>query len=243
MRNKDFALFLGISFAISAPLFVLSTRQTSAAVNIALFLIGSYAPALAAWFVLTRHGTDGERSDFRKRLFARAGGKWFVIAILMPSVVWLLVYWISGSANGSVKPMWGALAFVPIIVIVNYGEEIGWRGYGLPYLMERFNPLTASLILGVIWALFHAPLYLQRPEFGVRVSAVIVLLSVILAWMFINTKNILPGTIFHAVFNSWINVFLIGDNPGDMLILAIALFGVVAGSLVRRSGVSLAVTQ
>ncbi len=39
------------------------------------------------------------------------------------------------------------------------GEEFGWRGYALPRLLERFSPFVATLILGLIWAIWHVPAF------------------------------------------------------------------------------------
>jgi uncharacterized protein len=62
---------------------------------------------------------------------------------------------------GEIFPVHAAsLALLPLFLITNLGEEIGWRGYALPLLLRRFNPLVASLILGLSWAAFT--LWLSR---------------------------------------------------------------------------------
>ena len=240
MRKYGFVIFLVISFAISTPLFVVSTLQTAAGVIVLLFLLGSYAPALAAWIVLRSCGTEEDKSLFRKVLWKWVGGKWFLFALLVPSVLWLLAYLGLMLMNKGVTPAWAALAGLPVILIVNYGEEIGWRGYALPYLMKRFNPLAASLFLGVIWGLFHVALNWQRPITGLLTFFVTLTLSVILAWLFVNTKSVLPGLLFHAVFNVWTQVFVSGENM-IALLWAIILSVLVAGYLVVRYGKELAV--
>ena len=230
MRKYSFVIFLVISFAISIPLFVLSTLQASAGVIVLLFLLGSYAPALAAWIVLQSGGTEEERTLFRKALWNWVVGRWFLFALLVPSVLWLLAYFGSMLASKDVMPVWAALAGLPVILIVNYGEEIGWRGYVLPYLMKRFNPFSASLILGVIWGIFHVALNWQRPLMAFLTFVVTLTLSVILAWLIVNTKSVLPGTFFHAVFNAWTQVFVSGENV-TALIWVIVFLVIVAGYL------------
>jgi len=196
MRKYGFVIFLVISFAISIPLFVISTLQTSPGVIVLLFLLGSYGPALGAWVVLQNGGNEEEKSLFRKVLWKWVGGRWFLLALLVPSVLWVLAYLVSIIAGKGITPAWVALAGLPVIFIVNYGEEIGWRGYALPYLMKRFNPFAASLILGVVWGLFHVALNWQRPLMAFLTFVVTLTLSVILAWLFINTKSVLPGLFF-----------------------------------------------
>ena len=48
-------------------------------------------------------------------------------------------------------------------MIINLGEEIGWRGYALPKLQQRFSPLTSSVLLGAAWAAFHWVALAQNP--------------------------------------------------------------------------------
>jgi membrane protease YdiL (CAAX protease family) len=163
------------------------------------------------------------------------------LAFLVPSAIWLIAFGISVLFNKNSQPVWVALATLPVIFLVNYGEEIGWRGYALPCLMRRFNPLVASLILGLIWALFHAALYWQRPSFGLMASLIILLVSVILAWIFVNTQKILPGTLFHAMFNAWTQVFVVGDSGERLLVVVCVLLLIVCGYLLLLFGKGLKV--
>lgn len=239
VKNKNFLIFLVISFGVTVPLFYVSTLGISSAMVPVVLLAGSYVPALAAWIATARDGDEAKQA-FRQRLWGIGGGTWLVKALVIPSIIWLVAFVISFLVNKDGQPVWAALAALPLIFLVNYGEEIGWRGYALPYLMERFNPFNASLVLGVIWALFHAALYWQRPVFGLLASAVIMLISVILAWMFVNTKTIIPGTLLHAVFNTWTQVFINAENE-ILLVVVIVLLGLVAGYLFIRYGKELTV--
>jgi membrane protease YdiL (CAAX protease family) len=240
-RRSNFVIFLVISFGISIPLFSFSTMQTSPALITLLLLAGSYAPALGGWIAASRDGEEAKRA-FRQRLGGWAGRTWIALALIIPSILWLIVYGVSVLQHNAGKPAWAVLAALPVIFLVNYGEEIGWRGFALPYLMKQYNPFTASLVLGVIWALFHSALYWQRPAFGLLTSVIIVLMSFLLAWLFVNTQRILPGTLFHAVFNTWTNVFVTAEDE-RLLMVAILLESLLAGYLLIRYGKELVVAS
>ena len=88
------------------------------------------------------------------------------------------------------------------------GEEIGWRGFALPRLSERMGLAGASLVLGVIWALWHLPLFLvggtdttgqSLPFFVLSVTAI----SVALAWLYARTGgSLLLVMLMHAAVNN-----------------------------------------
>ena len=70
---------------------------------------------------------------------------------------------------GSAAPAWGnippVMEIIPMVAILlvfsgPIGEEIGWRGFALPRLLEKYSALAASLILGSVWAIWHLPLIL-----------------------------------------------------------------------------------
>lgn len=45
------------------------------------------------------------------------------------------------------------------------GEELGWRGFALPRLLQHMGPIRASLTLGALWALWHLPYFLYQPSY------------------------------------------------------------------------------
>ena len=50
-------------------------------------------------------------------------------------------------------------------------EEIGWRGFALPRLEQRYGPMAASLLLGIIWAFWHMPVWFTRGSSTTRKAA------------------------------------------------------------------------
>jgi membrane protease YdiL (CAAX protease family) len=92
---------------------------------------------------------------------------------------------------------------LPLFLITNLGEEIGWRGYALPRLQQRVNPLAASLILGVVWSAFHWLAFLQNPmlPWGYLAvgSLILIGMSVVMTWVFNHTQqSVIVATAVHV---------------------------------------------
>ena len=106
-----------------------------------------------------------------------------------------------------------------VLVVLVLGEELGWRGYALPKLLERFSPLVASLILGVLWGLWHLPTFYiaGTPQFGQPIIAFLIMTtaySILLSWVFLHTRgSVLIATLFHGAINVSQGFFLAGTDP------------------------------
>jgi membrane protease YdiL (CAAX protease family) len=91
--------------------------------------------------------------------------------------------------------------------LVAAGEEIGWRGFALPKLLERHNPYVASIILGIFWVLWHMPLSLLAPSeidlldalfYGLWINAA----AIIYTWLYLSTHgSLLIASLFHVVYD------------------------------------------
>ena len=97
-----------------------------------------------------------------------------------------------------------------LLTLVNgFGEESGWRGYAIPKLQQRFSPLTATLILAPLWALWHLPYFFvvaTYRSFGPQEVAGFVLGltlgAVVLTWLYNRSGgSILIVACWHGTFN------------------------------------------
>lgn len=103
----------------------------------------------------------------------------------------------------------------PVLLAYNlfffgFGEEVGWRGFALPHLQGKFTALVSAILLTILWALWHLPLFFYRPGYTSMDYAAIAgwlfsLLtgSILLTWLF----NASRASIFVcAVFHSTIDI-------------------------------------
>ena len=107
----------------------------------------------------------------------------------------------------------GGIFISPVVNIVfTTGEELGWRGYLLPGLMERFSPRTATVLTGVIWGLWHAPMiamghnyglnYPGAPWWGILAMVVFtVFVGTFFAWVTIRSGSMFPAAVGHGALN------------------------------------------
>jgi uncharacterized protein len=206
------------------------------------FLIGrawTWAPAVAALVAAAIVGGRGALRDLGARLVRwRVGWPWYVVVILGPAVFSVAVAGIYGLVGGSwasaVPP---ALVDTPLPLLALFlliyaftdgiGEEVAWRGFALPRLLSRYSALLASLILGILWALWHLPLLwtegsamYQQPIWLPLVD--ITAKSVLFSWVFVHTRgSVLIAILFHASTN----LFLVSPSQtaaGDLTLPALA---------------------
>lgn len=129
-----------------------------------LFFLAVYAPAIAAFLVVTHYGGVGGLQRFLARLLLwRCSWAWYAFLI-----IGIPVLFFGGSAMkgnlfaepflfSSFHTMVAAMLFMAVKGPV---EEFGWRGLALPLLLRKLAPFWAGIILGVIWGIWHFPAFL-----------------------------------------------------------------------------------
>ncbi len=185
-------------------------------------------PALAA-FVVTRivEGKEGTRKLLRRRVLRwRVGVHWYLIAIFgVPIVYFVAAGLVLGTAPlDALIEKWPFVftSYLPKVVmvflIVSLWEEIGWMGFALPRLQDRYGPLLASAVLGVLWALWHLPAYFGSTQVVadkvglgdldrlLYLLPLLILLAVftriVMTWLFnAAAGSVVVATLFHAGFN------------------------------------------
>ena len=180
------------------------------------FLLGVFAPGLVALALTARN--DGRRAVtglLRHLVDWRVPARWYLFALGFMALVKLTVavghhiLWGRWPRFGG-EPWYVLLAATLASTVIGgqAGEELGWRGYALPRLAERFGMAAASVLLGLVWALWHLPLFFAPvadtfgqsfPLYLLQVTA----LSVVMAWVYVNTRrSLVPVMLLHAAVNN-----------------------------------------
>jgi membrane protease YdiL (CAAX protease family) len=201
------------------------------------YLIGAWSPTLAA-LILTRvlEGKTGIKTLLRKYLIWRVELIWYIAALKIAPMMVLLAIRIYAARGGIIGPVaperWYFFVAGPLVNIVFGGalaEELGWRGFALPALQHKYNALVSSVILGILWALWHAPAY-WAPSGSlisgkpVTVSAIgfyilfTIGLTIIMTWLFNNANgSVLLTIMFHAMFNAGFPLALFSELSAEAI--------------------------
>ena len=235
IRRFPFASFVFLSYAWTWPLAALIERSL-------LFpFLALFGPLIAAVIAVAategRSGVRRLRSRFRVR---RADLPWLAVAVLLP-VALLIPVWLLAWGTGPEIPFrLGPINLVSLLLaVLIVGEEVGWRGFGLPYLLARRPALASSLILGAVWTFWHLPNFLLPgyPHRGLPFAAFVILLlsfSVLFTWLHGKTKgSLMVALVFHAA----LNLFSVeGIDPSRHYWLRALVYGVTAVAVVAAGG-------
>ncbi|MBS0124484.1 CPBP family glutamic-type intramembrane protease [Thetidibacter halocola] len=199
--------------------------------------LGGFGPAVAA-LVLVRRRPAERRALLRRLVQWRIPLRVYLLALVLPvaGIVLALVLTRALTGAGAILPQhmppWvPLLVFGYVLVFSVAGEELGWRGLALPLLLARLGPVAASLSLGVVWAAWHAPLFLLPGDFHGAIppllfGAQVVASSLVYTHLHRTAGgSLIPAHLFHAVFNSAVGLFplLPQVRGGDVTALAVAV--------------------
>jgi membrane protease YdiL (CAAX protease family) len=187
-----------------------------------LLLIGIFGPFFAAFLLKwIQSGRSGVWQFFKRGFDWRFGYKIYFFIILIPIFTSAISYLIVGGKT----PNLDILTVAPMFIVYfflggSFGEEFGWRGFALDGLLKVQKPLIASLIVGIIWAIWHLPLFwivgtsqFYTPFWLFTITATA--LSVQYTWVYLRTNgNIFACLLFHTFTNITVNIFPIEVTNG-----------------------------
>jgi hypothetical protein len=226
--------FLALTFGFSWLFWLPAALEAQGLVASAPSLpnVGAFGPSVAAFVLAAYAGGLGDLARLAKRAVTLDYPKrWLLVAVGVPLVVvgsGLAVAVATGTRPSF--PWAGDLALLPlayVFVLLLGGpvqEEFGWRGYLLDALQDRTGATVAGVAVGLVWALWHVPLFFVPSEtiyyessfVGFAVS--ITLLSVLMTWVYNNTGgSLLPMLLMHATWNWAQGMFpVLESDPGSL---------------------------
>jgi membrane protease YdiL (CAAX protease family) len=211
--------FFALAFAISWLLWLPQVLDSAGLVQLpeSVGILGMFAPfgpsIAALWLTGRQSGREEVRRLLKRGWSLGFDKKWLLPTFLLMPVVSLFTVAVMVLIGLSIEWEYGAPwqawapTFVLILLLNALPEEYGWRGYALGRMLRRGNALTASLILGLIWGLWHLPLHFIK---GTVQSAIPVyqfvlqqmVLAIFYTWLFNNTRGAVSISIlFHAIGN------------------------------------------
>ena len=241
-------LTFGSAWLVWSPLLLAEYLHLTLPVPSLVFItLGTFAPSITALFLTWRYAGGTElRRLLRRAVIWRVSPVWYLIAIAGPALIMLLAMGVHVLLGGTI-PDYVPFGVRWLIVVVNFililliggplGEEFGWRGLALPSLEARFSPLWASLILGVIWAVWHLPLFFisgsaqSSLPFGLY-ALLTIPLTILITWVYHGSGNsLLMVMLFHAAVNTWSGPLMISPEAAGStrpLVLGVILTWLIA---------------
>lgn len=254
IQRRPLASFFVLAYAISWILWlplVVSGDDSPSGLGFVLLALGSLVPsAVAIGLVAVLHGKAWVRTLLRRLLIWRVGVGWWLAVVLLSTLA-LGAVGLSVLFGGDTPDVTVAIPGMVFLFVFSIfpgsagGEELGWRGFALPQLQARRSALGASVVLGVVWGVWHLPLYLTgadiRPLSLFAPWVVIaVAASVIYTWIYNGTGgSLLIVVLFHAASNVFLTVFLVDpfeDQLTRPFLIYVALTILAAAVVVAAAG-------
>lgn len=209
--------------------------------------VGLFAPAFAGLMTASIYGGRGSVREIIQRIsIVSFSQEWALLsALIMPAIYFAALGVLRVLHPGGTVPLFAGNSpfFITAgfiwLVFVTSGEEVGWRGFALPRLLQCSNrPVLISIGFGFVWGLWHLPLYLLPGQSAFPLPLFLIFTSVqgvLYTVIFIRTKgSLVPAVLLHAGTDIAPRVFQLSHLPVVFwgvvdLMLALVTTGLVLG--------------
>ncbi len=266
--------FIGLIALLSTPLYILHAYSHTPGAGAYIRLL-MWCPAAAA--LLTLRSTGGDLASIGWRW---PSAQWVALSCLIPVLYLTATYAVGWMMGGGTffneafvrttrtsfawqrLPVWSV---APLFVIVAgssrlvadaapLGEEIGWRGFLVPALVERHGFVVTSLVSGLLWGLWHFPLmFINQPmDSSALIGAACFLatltgLSFPMTWLRLRSGSVWSAALFHVSHNTFNSIALalltptartpiLMDETGVVMAAVGCLMAAIFWAVARRTG-------
>ncbi len=196
-----------------------------------LYVLGGLSPAICEVVIQKRNCNKDEFKTFLKSIMNPKHSKWFYLYAIGGAI---LIQVISALPDPSTIKLPFYMGFVLILPMVIGGglEEIGWRGLLQPELEKRLPHFAATFVVGVIWALWHIPLWFIDGTNQQNINFLWFFINALTLSFFIGSVRYISGSILlailaHATINAFWEVMPVSNKILPSLI-TLGLIGVVS---------------
>ena len=214
--KKSPVIFFLLLYAMSVPLWLLETMIDVKGLPLDIpitDIVAAFTPLFAACILVYKEEGRAGINKLLKRIvdFKRITKKiWYIPVIFLPLVIYFLVYIIICLAG---LPMADKFQIswltIPVLFIFFFlgaiAEEVGYTGYAIEPMQQRFGALAASIIIGIPWAVWHYPSIIQQ---GHNLTWIAwgtlgtIAVRVLIVWIYNNTgKSLFACILFHTMLN------------------------------------------
>jgi membrane protease YdiL (CAAX protease family) len=228
--------YFGLAYALAWVFWLPGVLGVGGIGGRVLLTVGSFGPMAAA--VLVTRWTGGSVREWARQIVHwRVSPRYYLYALGLPAALLAIVNvelaLLGESLDLAALPgrLPGYAATMVFVAFLGGGfEEPGWRGFALPRLQRRHSPLVATLLLGLLWGVWHIPLY------GPVGFVLPLVLAFYYTWLYNRTGSVLLCILLHASFTPAIDkLFLAPDSTTvDLVLLATIAAGAAVLAVLTR---------
>ncbi len=228
---------------LGAGLLPFSSPLLQVALPIGIFL----GPAVSAFIMTaTTQGRAGIRRLLRRIMLWRVGLRWYLFAFIGIPLVMTLGFIIVPGDLASLQLLAPGYVLTYLVAFIStsilggpLGEEIGWRGFALPRMQPLHGPLVGSIILGLMWGVWHLPEFMvptwAASSGGSDLLAIVkfcifaIASTIVVTWVFNNTKgSVLMAILVHASIDAPFLPYSVLLGPSEVMNSLLLGFGALA---------------